>query len=258
MRRIYSEFLAGQNTQYISDMLNADGVPTRRKGAVWHNKTVINILKNEKYCGDVLFQKSYSPGPLSRCVPNRGELPQYLLEDAIPTIIDKRLWRITQLEYHRRVSSNVVHLSPEHPFSGKFFCGICGRPVVQCSIRGKGGVYNTWWRCSTKITRFKQPDDVAHEELRVPLGRPRRVFVQAWNLVVSKRQMHEARLKRVSETDESELIRYHASEMIRLMDEVGKITEFDYLLSMKVLDRMELMPGNKLAVVFLSGIRITI
>ena len=51
---------------------------------------------------------------------------------------------------------------------------------------------------------------------------------------------------------------YHASEMLRLMDEVGKITEFDYMLSVKVLDRMDLMPEGKLAVVFLSGIRITI
>ena len=70
--------------------------------------------------------------------------------------------------------------------------------------------------------------------------------------------MYAARLKKVSETDESELTRYHASEMLRLMDEVGKITEFDYMLSVKVLDRMELMLEGKLAVVFLSGIRISI
>jgi len=48
------------------------------------------------------------------------------------------------------------------------------------------------------------------------------------------------------------------AEMMRLMDEVGKITDFNYMLSIKVLDRMELMPENKLAAVFLSGIRITI
>ncbi|NCB27534.1 MAG: recombinase family protein, partial [Bacteroidia bacterium] len=82
VRRIYDEFLVGQNTQFISDMLNADGVPTRHKGAIWYNKTVINILQNEKYAGDVLFQKTFSPGPLSKCVKNRGELPQYWLEDA--------------------------------------------------------------------------------------------------------------------------------------------------------------------------------
>ena len=46
--------------------------------------------------------------------------------------------------------------------------------------------------------------------------------------------------------------------MLRLMDEMGKLTEFDYILSVNVLDRMELMPENKLAVVFLSGIRITL
>ncbi len=75
---------------------------------------------------------------------------------------------------------------------------------------------------------------------------------------MSKKQMYTARVKKVSETDESELTRYHAFEMLRLMDEVGKISEFDYLLSVKVLDHMELMPENKLTVVLLSGIRITI
>ena len=238
-------------------MLNADGIPTRRYGAVWHNKTVINILQNEKYSGDVLFQKTYSPGPLSKCVPNRGELPQYLVEDAIPAIIEKKLWRVTQFEYRRRTGRNLRLLSPEYPFTGRIICGLCGRAVVHSSFRGTGGVFNTWWRCSTKITRFKKPDDAAHEELRVPLGRPERVFVQAWNLVVSKRQMYEARLKRVSEKDESELTRYHASEMMRLLDDVGKITEFDYMLSMKTLDHVELQPEGKLTVVFLSGIRIT-
>jgi len=94
--------------------------------------------------------------------------------------------------------------------------------------------------------------------VRVSFGRPEQVFKHVWNLIISKRQMYAARLKKTAETDESELTRYHASEMLRLMDEVGKIIEFDYMLSVKVLDRMELMPENKLAVVFLSGIRITI
>lgn len=258
VRRIYDEFLAGQNTQFISDMLNADVVSTRHKGAVWYNKTIINILQNEKYSGDVLFQKTFSPGPLSKCVKNRGELPQYWLEDAIPAIIDKKLWRITQYEYRRRAKKTMVHQCPEYPFIGRFYCGQCGRPVIQYSCRGIGGIMNIWWRCATKISRYKQEDDKIHEDARVSLGRPEQVFTQAWNLIMSKKQMYAARVKKVSETDESELTRYHASEMLRLMDEVGKIAGFDYLLSVKVLDRMELMPENKLAVVFLSGIRITI
>ena len=82
------------------------------------------------------------------------------------------------------------------------------------------------------------------------------ILLPSLNISVSAEST--ARVKKVSETDENELTRYHASEMLRLMDEVGKITEFEYMLSVKVLDRLELMPENKLAVVFLSGIRITI
>ena len=77
-------------------------------------------------------------------------------------------------------------------------------------------------------------------------------------MIVSKKQLYAARLKRISENDENELTRYHASEMRRILDKIGKISEFDYLLSIKMLDRIELMPEGKLAVVFLSGIRITI
>ncbi len=258
VRRIFNEFLAGHSTQHISDTLNADGIPTRRKGAVWYNTTIIGMMKNEKYGGDVLFQKRYSSGALSSLVTNRGELPQYLLEDAIPAIFDKKLWKIVQLEYHRRANIGRSRLSPEYPFVGRFFCGLCGRPVYQYASRHSDRAFKVWWRCATKISRYKQPEDETHEDVRVPLGRPERVFIQAWNLIVSKKQMYVARLKKVSDTDESELTRYHASEMLRLMDGVGKITEFDYLLSIKVLDRMELMPKGKLAVVFLSGIRITI
>ena len=49
-----------------------------------------------------------------------------------------------------------------------------------------------------------------------------------------------------------------AKEMLRFLDEVGKLETFDYYFSLKVLDHMELMPDGKLAVVFLSGIRLTI
>lgn len=257
VRRIYKEFMAGINTQLIANRLNEDEVPTQRAGAKWYNKTVINILRNEKYCGDVLFQKRYSPGALMRCKQNRGELPQYFVQDAIPAIVDKNLWEITQLEYVRRVKQHYGQPSPEHPFTGRIYCGVCGRTVVQSSFRS-GGTFNTWWRCSTKVTRLVKPDDIPHDDSRITIDRPMKVFVQAWNLLISKRQQYEPRLKRISETAESKLARYHASEMLRLMDEVGKLSSFDYALSLRVLDHAELQLKGKLSMIFLPGIRITI
>ena len=257
VRRIYDEFMMGVNTQQISNRLNEDGVPTHRKGAKWHNKTVINILQNEKYCGDVLFQKTFSPGALCSCKQNRGELPQYLRRDAIPAIVDRRLWEVTQLEYARRVKRHWGQPSLENPFTGRIYCGVCGRTVVKSSFRS-GGSFNTWWRCSTKVTRMKHPDDIPHEDSRILEDRPVRMFVQAWNLIISKRLQYEPRLKRIAESGENELLCYRASEMFRLLDEKGKLEEFDYPLSLRVLDHMELQPEGKLTVIFLSGIRITI
>lgn len=61
----------------------------------------------------------------------------------------------------------------------------------------------------------------------------------------------------IDHLSENALARYRASELFRLLDEVGRIQEFDYLLSLKVLDRMELLPNGKLSAVFLAGVRIT-
>lgn len=76
--------------------------------------------------------------------------------------------------------------------------------------------------------------------------------------MVSKKQMYQASLKQRANLGENALVRYRASELSRLLDEVGRIAEFDYLLSLKVLDRMELQPNGKLSTVFLAGIRITL
>jgi len=241
----------------IANNLDKENVPTRFEGSNWYNKTVINILKNEKYCGDVLFQKTYSPGALSRVKQNRGELPQYYVRDALPAIIDRKTWEITQMEYARRVKQSSGQPSPEYPFEGRIFCGVCGRTVVYCRFRARGG-YIPWWRCSTKVTRLKRSDDMTHDDCRIPIDRPTQVFVQAWNLVVSKRLQYEPRLWRIAEKDNNELTRYHASVMLRLIDEIGKLDNFDYMLSLRTLDHMELQLDGKLTVVFLGGIRITI
>ena len=94
--------------------------------------------------------------------------------------------------------------------------------------------------------------------MKLPLNAPEKAFVRAWNLVVSKKLQYGAALRRRVNGAEDALIRYRAKEMLRLLDEVGKLAGFDYYFSLKVLDHMELMPDGKLAVVFLSGIWLTV
>lgn len=97
LKRIYTEFLNGFNYADIAAGLIADGVPTRRDGASWASTTVKNFLANEKYCGDCKFHKDLIQDPVShKSVINRGELPQFLVEECLPVIIDKETWLVAQ------------------------------------------------------------------------------------------------------------------------------------------------------------------
>ncbi|HIH36363.1 MAG TPA: recombinase family protein, partial [Methanocellales archaeon] len=52
VKRIFAEALSGRGTQKIADGLQIDGVATRRKSK-WTASTVLGILCNERYTGDV-------------------------------------------------------------------------------------------------------------------------------------------------------------------------------------------------------------
>ena len=259
IRRIYFEFLDGLNYEQISQGLNADGIPTRRGNDVWFNRTVMNVLTNEKYMGDCLFQKTFHIDPIShKKVPNKGQLPQYYLEDCVPAIISKEVWTLARLEIQRRQTWKPMS-SAELPFKNRIVCGSCGSGVVQYYAKHKGGTLETMWRCGCwRKGKAKGEGLPLCAQIKIPLGAPEKAFVWAWNLVVSKKLQYGAALRRRAETAGDALIRYRAKEMLRLLDEVGKLATFDYYFSLKVLDHMELTPEGKLAVMFLSGIRLTI
>lgn len=146
VRRIYKEFLDGKNYDEIIVGLRTDGVPTR-KNATWHSRTVIGILNNEKYCGNCLFQKTFIPDPIShKTVVNCGEIPQFLVEDCVPAIIEKKQWLAAQemRKRHQGVSKPPVE---KLPFRSLVFCGTCGKPCPQYSSHSEGRRLTTYHRC---------------------------------------------------------------------------------------------------------------
>ena len=239
IRRIYSEFLNGLNYEQISEGLNADGIPTRRGRDVWFNRTVMNVLTNEKYMGDCLFQKTFNIDPIThKSVPNKGQLPQYYLEDCIPSIVSKEVWTLAQLEIQRRQTWKPMS-SVELPFKNRIICGTCGSGVVQYYAKRKGGTLETMWRCgSWRNGKSKGEGLPSCAQMKIPLDAPEKAFVRAWNLVVSKKLQYSAALHRRAENAEDALTQYRAKGMLRLLDEVGKLTALDYYFSLKVLDHM--------------------
>lgn len=292
VRRIYDYFLAGHNYQYISERLRKDNVLTKHPGSTWANKTVSNILENEKYCGDCLFQKTFIESPLThKPIPNRGELPQFLVEDVLPAIIPREEWLAVQ-ELRKRHSGKGLRQSEECPFTNMLVCPYCGKKYGSYASATHNRELVYWYRCNSRHDhssvdvpgmiytppsrlRVENPSAamVAYREkynhpaaarqmicsdIRIPFNHPHKVFVRAWNQLVSKKTRYQPILQRTIETSDNALTKLRAKEMIGLLDSVGRLDGFDYALMLRTLDFVEVHSEGKMTVVFQSGIRISV
>ena len=95
-------------------------------------------------------------------------------------------------------------------------------------------------------------------DVKIRTERFPKAFVQAWNLIVSKKQRYLPSLQNTAATSEKPLTAYRAEEMIDLLETTGRLEEFDFSLMIRTLDRVEIMPTEKLSFIFQSGIRITV
>lgn len=129
VRYIFAQTLAGVGTHDIAKDLMAKGVPTK-KGGKWTGHTVNGIIRNEKYTGDCLFQKTYTDSSFVRR-RNLGELDQYYVEDHHEAIISREDYEAANDVIDRRRQEKGIELDNgkyqnRYPLSGKVICGECG------------------------------------------------------------------------------------------------------------------------------------
>ncbi|MHB1151380.1 MAG: recombinase family protein [Eubacteriales bacterium] len=155
IKRIYSEYLAGSGVSNIAKGLCADKIITIKKGK-WHKSSVLRILKNEKYCGDVIMQKIYTPDHIThKPKPNNGERTRYYLQDNHPAIIDRELWNKVQDERNRRRENAFaddvdkrIGYSTISSLSNTLFCGFCGQPLIRTTQYKSKEARNIYtWQC---------------------------------------------------------------------------------------------------------------
>ena len=108
-----------------------------------------------------------------------------------------------------------------------------------------------------KKRKLPVPRQMLCTDIRIPAEEADKAFTRAWNLIVGHRMRYVASFRELARDGKDELIRYRAREMIRLLDR-GRIREFDYGLCNQVLDHIEVTADGKLAVIFLTGTRVTV
>lgn len=142
--QIYQDYLAGMGTDAIARKLNEQGVPPSQ-GKKWGHSAVIYILRNERYIGDSLWQKTYATESFpTQQVRNKGELPQYYAEETHPPILSKEVFEAAQRLAADRKPPAVDEPRILSPFNGRIVCGQCGRSFRKRTDRGQ-----TYWICRT-------------------------------------------------------------------------------------------------------------
>lgn len=97
IRTIYSLYLEGYSSPQIADLLTESGIPTVKGLSTLSSGSVLGILRNEKYCGDALCQKTVTIDFFThKSVKNTGIETQYFIEGHHEPIIEKRDWLVAQ------------------------------------------------------------------------------------------------------------------------------------------------------------------
>ena len=159
------------STAEIVRGLTAKGWPTASGSTQWTPSAIHKILKNEKYVGDLIQKKSYTPDFLThKKKRNRGEQPLIRIENHHEPIVSREVWEKAQ----ERRSKNNKHDSTQsghssrYAFSGKIRCGECGSSfVVRKKYLKDGTVVRRWCcgraaqlgRCACDVGRLVRDDD---------------------------------------------------------------------------------------------------
>lgn len=190
VRLIFHKFVSeDKGSHVIARELREAGIPTAAYMKQWSGTTILRVLRNEKYCGDLVQKKTITPNYLNHEKKyNRGEEELVTLRDHHQPIISRELFNKAQQVLAHRSSSIEKRPYPSNDearyadgktmrtderskhsnrycFSGKIKCGVCGRSYVSRTKKRRDGSIYKAWRCYESACRGRSKIDAAGNEI---------------------------------------------------------------------------------------------
>lgn len=158
VRRIFREYLEGASFRNIAEGLERDKIKTGGKKYKWHLSTVQGILRNEKYIGDALLQKTITTDFIEKTrIKNDGSVPQYYVKDSQEAIIPRDIFTQVQEEMVRRANlfsgedgKKKRVYSSKYALSSICTCSKCGDIYRRIAWNNRGK-HSIVWRCCTRV-----------------------------------------------------------------------------------------------------------
>lgn len=254
--RLYEEFLSGKTVDYIARIYKAEKIRNWDGKYNWHASTLDSMLRNEKYMGDTILQKSYTADFLSkRRVVNDGDLPKYHIKKDHEPIIDIETWEAVRAELDRRAQYCTEHFTNAYsqktetnPFYAKIICGNCGSTYSRVKYTTRAGTAITKWRCGScnktnghKICSNRYVTDETFKKL----------FVMSWNEIVEKQTNYQESWQDNIKGDDV-LLKYK-TRLVMQHAAAGTINEFDLELMLAVMDHITVFEDGRLQIKFYDG-----
>ena len=191
VRLIYRLFLSGFSYEAIARKLTEMKIKTPLKKDVWSTSTIRSVLTNEKYKGDALLQKTYTPDFLTKkSVKNKGEVPQYYVEGNHEPIIEPEVFDQVQDMVKKR--SLIKGNTSARKFSTKIVCGQCGCYYGSKIWHSTDKYKKVVWQCNGKYKNrtFCKTPVLTKDEIK-------NAFVDVLNRLIDERCDVLSELKRV-------------------------------------------------------------
>lgn len=174
VRLIFQKYAVEQmGTSRIAEYLTRRGCQTGRGSTNWTASAVIKILRNEKYTGDLVQKKTYTPDYLTHeKKPNKGQIPLVIIRDHHQPLVTREVWEMAQqrLERNNKCKGGDGGHSNRYGFSGKIRCGECAAAFVGRIKYLQDGTKIRRWSCASaakgakfcNIGKLVRDDDARH------------------------------------------------------------------------------------------------
>ena len=188
VRYIFQRYTEGAGGSVIAKELENLGYKTKRGSPKWADSTVIGIIKNEKYKGDILLGKTFTVDPISkRRLYNFGEEDQFYIREHHEPIISEEVFEAAQEILRRRAKPRSLNVdgkrekfSRKYAFSCMIECGFCGGTLTRRSWHSSSQYNKAIWQCvvSTKKGKKFCPESKGVDERTIE-----RAFVESYRLL---------------------------------------------------------------------------
>ncbi len=246
VRRIYKTYIDGYGTEFIARRLTEDGIPTpamlkgkKNAGVVWHGSTVMLILKNRHYIGDLEQGKETTKDITIK--GRRKSEETIVVEGTHEAIITKVDYYCVQEMLKKRSRKSIKRATPKrHLLSDKIYCADCGKKLWYVKP-SKAYFCGTYKKQGTKYCskhKAKEIDllDVLKADLKEYASsmKNKEVIYKKHESKVVKQAKERERLEKSYEKKKQKFKKDKGNLILKYTG--GEITKLEYDLASEVLD----------------------